>query len=89
MEYVYHNHIDLVQSQILKLKEKDSKKHFKFLDKSQQIKCFPDLIGDYCNNISGVAVLNLSEKSIYARYLFDLLTSEYISLHSLRGPPIT
>lgn len=86
--YVYHNHIDIVQHQIVKLKEKDSEKYFRFLDKNQNFKMGPDFFNGCLNNTSEIAKLNLCKKNIFSRYLFDLITPEFIIENALRGPPL-
>lgn len=85
--YVYHNHIDLVNAQFVKLKEKNSEKYFRFLDKNEGFHTGSFFSDDPINNTSEIAFLNLSRKNIFSRYLFDLITPEYIIHHTLRGPP--
>lgn len=87
-KYVCHNYLDLVQTHFNKAPEKDSKKYFKFLDKNQNFQKGPGFNIDVINNTSEIAVLNLSEKSTFSRYLFDLRTPEYNTQNILRGPPI-
>ncbi len=85
--YVYHNHIDLVNVHFLKLKEKESEKYFRFLDKNQGFQIGPGFFNVSLNSPSEIAVLNLCKKNTYSRYLFDLITPEYIIPNALRGPP--
>jgi hypothetical protein len=87
-KYVFHNYLDLVQTHISKSNEKDSRKYFKLLDKNQNFQNGKGFTSDFINNTSEIAVLNLSEKSIFSRYLFDLLTPEYNTQNILRGPPV-
>lgn len=87
-KYVYHKYVDLVQTHLTKSNEKDSRKYFKLLDKNQNYQKGSGFNNDVINNTSEIAVLNLSEKSTFSRYLFDLLTPEYNTQNILRGPPI-
>ncbi len=86
--YVYHNHIDIVGAHFLKLKEKEHEKYFKVSVKDLGFQMGPGLFDAALNDISEIANLNLSEKNTFSRYLYDLITPEYIIHLSLRGPPV-
>ncbi|HPE57829.1 MAG TPA: hypothetical protein P5514_10120 [Bacteroidales bacterium] len=85
-KYVYHQFVDLWQTQVAQV-GKDIKKTFKLYAKSNLDSNGNDSFIPNQNQVSKFAVLNLSRKNIYSRYLFDLITAEYHSVNVLRGPP--
>jgi len=85
-KYVFHKFVDLWQTQVAQT-GKDLKKAFRFVDKNQVAGGNDAMLAE--KSIFGNDVnLNLSQKNIFSRYLFDLITSEYHSDKVLRGPPI-
>lgn len=85
-KYVYHQFVDLWQTQIAQA-GKDIKKSFKLYAKNSLDNSGNDTFTSTQDQVSKFAVLNLSQKNIYSRYLFDLITSEYLVVNVLRGPP--
>lgn len=85
--HVYHNHVDLWQVQSSHSSGKDFKKLIRFLDNNYDSTLSSDLVDQCRINEFGQVALNLSKKTIYSRYLFDLITSEYNYDKILRGPP--
>jgi hypothetical protein len=85
-KYVYHKFVDLWQTQIAQ-SGKDFKKSIRFVEKSNLNIGGNDSFVSENYNFCNDANLNLSEKNIFSRYLFDLITSEYHLNNVLRGPP--
>ncbi len=86
-KYVFHKFVDLWQVQVAQ-SGKDLKKAIRFVDKNNTTTGGNDALMAE-KYIFGYDVnLNLSEKNIFSRYLFDLITSEYHSDKVLRGPPM-
>ena len=85
--YVFQKNSDLWKVQATQVKT-DSKKIFQISNKSVQTLLWGDINTIHQNDGNILVNLYLSEKSIFSRYLFDLLTPEYIYDRSLRGPPI-
>jgi hypothetical protein len=85
--YVFHKNADLWKIQATQVKT-DNKKTLQLFEKSVIKTTWNDIVTNeqHCGN--GLVILKLSEKSIFSRYLFDLLTPEYIHDRTLRGPPI-
>jgi len=86
-KYVFHKHTDFWQVLIIK-SEKDQKKFFNVSEKNLQNKTGNDDLTSENKIVLKDVNLNLSEKSIYSRYIYDLLTSEYFYDESLRAPPL-
>ena len=85
-KYVFHKFVDLWQTQVAQA-GKDLKKAFRFVDKNNQTAGGNDALLAEKSIFRNDVNLNLSEKKIFSRYLFDLITSEYHSDKVLRGPP--
>ncbi len=86
--HVYHNHVDLWQVQAINISGKDLKKVFKIVDHNQGVNLNLAFSNQACINEDGLVALHLNERTIFSRYLYDLITPEYIYDKSLRGPPI-
>ncbi len=84
--YVFHKNADLWTIQATQVKT-DNKKVLQLSEKSVIRISWNNFLTNeqHCGN--GLVTLQLSEKSIFSRYLFDLLTPEYIHDRTLRGPP--
>jgi hypothetical protein len=85
--YVFHKNADLWTIQATQVKT-DDKKALQLSEKSVVKILWNDFLTNeqHCDN--GLVTYQLCEKSIFSRYLFDLLTPEYIHDRTLRGPPI-
>lgn len=85
--YVFHKNADLWTIQATQVKT-DNKKVLKLHEKCTVKITWNDYVTNtqHCGN--GLVTYQLCEKSIFSRYLFDLLTSEYVHDRSLRGPPM-
>lgn len=85
--YVFHKNADLWTIQATQVKT-DNKKTLQLFEKSVVITSWNDFLTNeqHCGN--GFVTFQLCEKSIFSRYLFDLLTPEYIYDRTLRGPPV-
>ncbi len=86
--YVFHKNVDLWQIQFLKSNDNDSKKAILLFDKKDNHLHGFDATECRINILSEVFTFNLSEKSIFSRYIFDLRTPEYELGRILRAPPI-
>jgi hypothetical protein len=84
--YVFHKLTDLWQIQVTQ-SGKDIKKSIKFLDKNALTGPSNDFQACDLHDTGRIAKLHLSEKTTTSRYLFDLITSEYEKVNTLRGPP--
>lgn len=85
--YVFHKQVDLWQV-VVTQSGKDFKKSLRLIDKNWQHANGLDLFASNHSIVSLPVHLQLSEKSIFSRYLFDMITSEYDSDKVLRGPPV-
>jgi len=85
--HVYHNHVDQWQVQAINTNGKDFKKCFQFLDNNQGSTLDLNYVNQTQVNEYGLVALNLNERTIFSRYLYDLITPEYIYDKILRGPP--
>lgn len=84
--HVYKNNISFWHLQATKTVSKDTKKYV------QPITSFvkplhTSLISSDMHEGGNVFTLQLSERTIYSRNLFDLITPEYMYDKALRGPP--
>lgn len=87
--HVYHNHVDQWEVQAVKTNSKDQKKCLQFID-TYTSKPFHSTLSNHADiNDYGLVALQLNERTIYSRYLYDLITPEYIYDKILRGPPIS
>jgi len=86
--HVYHNHVDLWQVQAINIHGKDLKKVFQFVDNVHGNNTNIAFSNQDCINEDGLVALRLNERTIYSRYLYDLISPEYIHDQSLRGPPL-
>ena len=85
--HVYHNHVDQWEVQAVKTSGKDLKKIFQFVDNIHGNNSNFAFSNQNCVNDDGLVALNLNERTIFSRYLYDLITPEYIYDKILRGPP--
>jgi hypothetical protein len=85
--HVYHNHVDIWQIQAINIHGKDLKKVFQFVDNIQRNHINLAFLNQNYVNEYGLVALHLNERTIYSRYLYDLISPEYIYDKSLRGPP--
>lgn len=85
--YVFHKNAELWTIQATQVKT-DTKKTLKFFENCTVKITWSDFVTNeqHCGN--GLVSYQLCEKSIFSRYLFDLLTPEYVHDRSLRGPPM-
>jgi len=85
--YVFHENADLWTIQATQVKT-DNKKALLLHEKCTIKITWNDFVSNEQHFGNGLVTYQLSEKSIFSRYLFDLLTPEYIYDRSLRGPPV-
>ncbi len=85
--HVYHNHVDIWQVQAVKTSGKELKKCFQFVENKLGSSLNLSFADQSIVNEYGLVALNLNERTIFSRYLYDLITPEYIYDKSLRGPP--
>jgi len=85
--HVYHNHVDLWQIQAINIHGKDLKKVIQFVDKTHGNNFNIVFSNQDAANEDGLVAFRLSERTIYSRYLYDMISPEYIHDRSLRGPP--
>lgn len=85
--YVYHNNVDLWQMQAINTNGKELKKCFQFVDNNPGTSFRLAFSNQINVNEFGLVALNLNERTIFSRYLYDLITPEYIYDRVLRGPP--
>lgn len=85
--YVFHSHVDLWQVQTTKTVGKDLKKCFRVLGNNPYTPFNSGILNQSRTNEFGLVALNLSERTIFSRCLYDLITSEYNYDKTLRGPP--
>lgn len=85
--HVYKTHVSFWHLQATKTAGKDGKKYIQ-----PATNFVKSLNTDFVTSqiqLSGNEVhLQLFEKTIYSRHLFDLITPEYIYDETLRGPPV-
>jgi hypothetical protein len=86
--HVYNNHIDSWQIQAINIHGKDLKKVFQFIDNIHGHIIHLAVTNQDFVNEYGLVALRLNERTIYSRYLYDLISPEYIHDQSLRGPPV-
>lgn len=86
-KYVYHQFVDLWQSHVAQV-GKDLKKSYKLFAKTTLGSGANDALVSEQKLTVNHPNLNLSEKNIFSRYLFDLITAEYHLVNVLRGPPM-
>ncbi|MCB0806008.1 MAG: hypothetical protein KDC05_09440 [Bacteroidales bacterium] len=84
--YVFHKQVDLWQVVVTQT-GKELKKSIRLIEKANTSGGV-DLLAELNRSNSLPTQLQLSEKSIFSRYLFDLITPEYRSENLLRGPPM-
>lgn len=85
--HVYKNNISFWQLQATKTVGKDTKKYVQpITDFVKDLRT--GIVRTDLHDCEQVSHFQLSENSIYARHLFDLITSEFIYERTLRGPPI-
>ena len=85
--YVFHKQVDLWQV-VVTQSGKDLKKNLWLIDKSRNLSSGSDFHMVCQVPLVKPLTLHLSEKSTFARYLFDLITSEYNYDEALRAPPV-
>jgi hypothetical protein len=87
--YVFHKNADLWKIQATQVKNDNEKKFLKISLQEFQKFDLTDFLTNqqHCGN--GLVTFKLSVKSIFSRYLFDLLTHEYVHERTLRGPPLS
>jgi len=86
--HIYKNNISFWQLQATKTVDQKSKKSIQPDKGAITIYTTDDVKNDLLS-ITGQVNLHLFENTIYSRYLFDLITSEYIYDKVLRGPPVS
>jgi hypothetical protein len=85
--YVFHKNADLWAVQATQVKT-DNKKLLQFQEKSTLKISLGNFVANEQHNGNRLVTFQLCEKSIFSRYLFDLLTPEFVHERSLRGPPL-
>ena len=85
--HIYHNDVDLWKVQAINTTGKELKKCLQFVDNNQSTTLNLTFSNQAQVNEYGLVALNLNERTIFSRYLYDLITPEYIYDKSLRGPP--
>jgi hypothetical protein len=84
--YVFHKQVELWQM-VVNQPAKDIEKSLKLVEKQNTESHGFDLLAIERTSFENIVHLQLNEKSIFARYLFDLITAEYSSDNIMRGPP--
>ena len=84
--HVYKNNISFWHLQATKTVGKDTKKYVKPITDFVKV-LNTDFLTHELHTCGDHVRYQLSEKTIYSRHLFDLITPEYIYDKVLRGPP--
>jgi hypothetical protein len=85
--FVFHENADIWAVQATQVKT-DTKKVLQLQEKSTLKISLGNFVANEQHNGNGLVTFQLCEKSIFSRYLFDLLTPEFVHERSLRGPPL-